>query len=90
MPPARYAAAPADHLLKAPLDGLTAVYHRASGQTHVLVEPAPALLDALDAEPLTLEALMLALGFDADDHQTAEGLKAHLETLLAAGLVWHA
>ncbi len=51
----RYRAPPATALATVRLDEFTAVYHRPSGATHLLVEPAPEILAAL-VEPLTLDA----------------------------------
>lgn len=48
------APASADLAPSVPLDGFTLVYHRSSGQTHMLAEPAPEILAALaegDADP---------------------------------------
>ncbi|MEG8019410.1 hypothetical protein [Sphingomonas sp. LR55] len=42
-----YRAPPSDGLLIAPLDEFTAVYHRASGITHLLTDPAPQILAAV-------------------------------------------
>ena len=36
-----YRAAPPDSLIVVPVDLLTAIYHRASGQTHLMASPAP-------------------------------------------------
>lgn len=83
-----FCAPPASALLVEPLDTFTAVFHRPSGITHLLVPPAPQILAALDAEGLTAEALMarLAAEYDlADADRTA--LLARLEELVAAGLV---
>lgn len=82
-----YRAAPLSSLLIEPLDELTAVYHRPSGITHLLVSPAPELIEALQ-EPATLGGLLgrLAAAFDARDLHTG-ALEARLEELVAAGLV---
>lgn len=79
------AAAPAT-LLAADLPPFTAVYHRASGITHLLVEPAPEILAALADAPLTLDALYRALA-DRYELGEIEGLQARLDELVAAGLV---
>ncbi|WP_174293400.1 HPr-rel-A system PqqD family peptide chaperone [Sphingomonas bacterium] len=82
----RYRAATA--LLDAPLDAFTAVFHRASGITHLLTEPAPEILAVLADEPLTLPALLARLAdlYDLADADRA-ALAARLEELVAAGLV---
>ena len=78
-----YRAAPPQSLLIEALGDLTAVYHRASGITHLLAHPAPELLEAL-AEPATLDALLDRLGLSPEDRPA---LEARLDELVAAGLV---
>ena len=56
-----YRAEPLSSLLIEPLDELTAVYHRASGITHLLAPPAPELLHMLQ-EPATADQLLARLG----------------------------
>lgn len=82
-----YLAAPLSSLLIEPLDELTAVYHRASGITHLLASPAPELLRALQ-EPATADELLVRLGrrFDLADADRG-ALLARLDELVAAGLV---
>ncbi len=79
----RYLAAARGTLWIAELDGLTAIYHRASAQTHLLAEPAPSILAAL-TEPLTAPDLLAALGADQAE---AETLAEQLAELEAIGLV---
>ena len=83
----RYVAVAAEALLYVPLDGLTAVFHRASGGTHLLASPAPEILDAL-AVPATISELLarLAAAYDLGDTD-APGLAARLDELVAIGLV---
>jgi PqqD family protein of HPr-rel-A system len=82
-----YRAAPLPSLLIEPLDELTAVFHRASGITHLLASPAPEIIHALQV-PATHDDLLARLGesFDlaADD---GDALDARLDELVAAGLV---
>ena len=82
----RYRAAAPATLVLADLPPFTAVYHRSSGITHLLVEPAPDILAVLAPGPLTLDALRAALAarFDLDD---ATALGERLEELVAAGLI---
>ncbi|WP_294236006.1 HPr-rel-A system PqqD family peptide chaperone [uncultured Sphingomonas sp.] len=87
----RYRAAEAALLIVEPLDIFTAVYHRPSGITHLLNEPAPQILEALDEAPLDIEALLARLAGtydlgDADEDDTAI-LRVRLDELEAAGLV---
>ena len=79
---------PADAWVAVDLEPFTAVFHRPSGTTHLLVEPAPQLLDALAGEALTLADLRarLAATFDLPD-AADETLTARLEELVEAGLV---
>lgn len=83
---AQYRATARDTLVVAELSPFTAVYHRASGITHLLVEPAPEILTALADVPLTLDGLRaaLAVSFELDDAAT---LTERLGELVAAGLV---
>jgi PqqD family protein of HPr-rel-A system len=82
----RFAAPPSGTCLREEAEGLTLLYHRPSGQTHILVEPAPQILDALAEAPLTEAGLLaaLAIAFEVTQHET---IGERLAELLAAGLV---
>ena len=93
-----YRAPPEGGLLVAPLDEFTAVYHRASGITHLLTEPAPQILAILGEGALSLDALLdrLARDYDLNDGDltdgdrtdgTREALAARLAELVESGLV---
>ena len=84
----RYRGPAADAWVPVELDPFTAVYHRTSGQTHLLAEPAPQLLATLTDRALTLAGLReeLALAFDLPD-VADDGLAARLGELVEAGLV---
>lgn len=82
----RFVADPEDCFRSVALEGLTALYHRPSGMTHILAEPAPQLLAALGGKPLTLEELIAAIA-ERFDLEQAEALEARLGELEAAGLV---
>lgn len=87
----RYRAAEAALMIVEPLDIFTAIFHRPSGVTHLLNEPAPQILDALAGEPLDIDALLARLArdyelTDAEGEGTAT-LRARLDELEAAGLV---
>ena len=70
------------------LDGLSAIYHRASGATHVVAEPVPQILKALGRDRLTLAELLARLGADYDLADNVEGaLIARLNELVTLGLV---
>lgn len=80
----RYRAPPADGLAIVSLDELVAVFHRASGITHLVTSPVPELLEALAGRWLTIDALEAE--FDLVEGDRA-GLAATLEELAIAGLV---
>ncbi|WP_242008124.1 HPr-rel-A system PqqD family peptide chaperone [Sphingomonas ginsenosidivorax] len=83
-----YRAPPADALLVAPLDEFTAVFHHASGITHLLTEPAPQILHALGEEGMTLDALLATLSVEYDlADGDREALAARLDELVVSGLV---
>lgn len=88
MQPVVYRGPPEDGLLIAPLDEFTAVYHRASGITHLLTEPAPQILAVLGEGAVSLDALLDRLGrdFELEDADHA-ALAARLDELIEAGLV---
>lgn len=83
-----YRADPPAALIAEPLDAFVAVFHRPSGATHLLVSPAPEILEVLGREALTLEALLAQLTadyalVDADPRVLAERVRE----LVEAGLV---
>lgn len=86
--PARYRAPPPAALRVVPLDALSAIYHRASGQTHVVAPPVPEMLAVLADRALTADALLAALAerFDLPDADAA-ALTARLDELVETGLV---
>ena len=83
-----FAADPPDHLRIVPLDALTAIYHRPSGQTHIVSEPMPEILAALGVGPMTAEQLLARLSETADIFADPEALLARLAELEAIGLVF--
>ncbi|MFV0624125.1 HPr-rel-A system PqqD family peptide chaperone [Sphingomonas sp. ac-8] len=84
----RYHAPPAGALRMVPLDELTALYHRASGQTHLVAAPVPEILALLGETPASLGGLLdrLAVRYDLADPDAAV-LAARLAELEALGLV---
>ena len=75
-------------LIREDLDAFVAVFHRPSGTTHLLVSPAPEILDVLGGEALTMDALLERLAadyrlVDADGAVLAE----RVGELVEAGLV---
>jgi len=83
-----YRAAPPQVLCVVPLDTFTAIYHRASGITHLVAPPVPEILTALGTAGSTLDQLIARLG---DEYDLLDGdvaaLAARLDELAAAGLV---
>ena len=83
----RYVAAAPEALRIVSLDALTAIYHRASGITHLVESPVPELL-ALLHEPLSVDALLerLVRDFDVIDPDRV-ALLERLSELEAIGLI---
>lgn len=79
-----YQAEPAAVLCAAELDGLSLLYHRPSGQTHIMVEPMPQILAALDQRPMTAAELMTEFDVSPADQPL---LQARLDELLTTGLI---
>lgn len=71
------------------LEGLTALFHRPSGATHILAPPAPQILATLQAGPADAEqiAARLAERFDLAAEDAPAAVAARLAELEAAGLV---
>src|SRR3954469_8542677 len=85
----RYIADPPEQMRAVELDGLTALYHRPSGLTHILAPPAPQILDVLagnaaDAGEI-VDRLAAHFELEADDPESA--IVSRLAELEAAGLV---
>lgn len=80
----RYRAPPAADLVSADLDELVAIFHRASGITHLVAPPVPDLLTAMAACWMTLDDL-------EQDFELVDGdrdaLAAMLDELAIAGLI---
>ena len=83
----RWRAADPATLKTAPIDGLTALYHRPSGQTHLVSEPVPEILAALAGEALTLAELRARLAEAHDIEGDDDALLARLDELAASGLI---
>ncbi|MEO8722838.1 MAG: HPr-rel-A system PqqD family peptide chaperone [Sphingobium sp.] len=86
----RYQAASADDMLLRPLDDLVLLYHRSSGQTHMVASPVPEILAELGDKALHLEELRSALeqNYDLGEPEAARAeLSQHLGDLCALGLV---
>lgn len=81
-----FSADPAEGYRIVELDGLTALYHRRSGITHILAEPAPEIIGALAGQTLHVDGLAAALGVNCSPDNAA-ALSARLDELCEAGLV---
>lgn len=84
----RYRGPPAGALVLVPLAPLVAVFHRPSGTTHLLADPAPQILQALTGEPLDPAAVLarLAIEYDLVDADRA-ALAERLAEMAEIGLV---
>lgn len=84
----QYARVPLSTLRIVPLDAMTLIYHRASGQTHVVASPVPELIEILDETPGDVATLLACLAdrFDLGDPDP-EALTARLDELADVGLV---
>lgn len=69
------------------LDGLSAVYHRPSGATHIVGEPVPQILEIFGTEPLSAASLLTRLRtrYEVADDEAA--LTARLDELVGLGLM---
>ena len=88
-----YHADPPEERCLVQLDGLTALFHRPSGTTHILAPPAPEILDALadgPGSPATILARLERKFALADDEGSLDALASRLAELERAGLVWQA
>lgn len=73
------------------LEDITLLYHRPSGQTHMVISPVPEILGALDhASAATASEVHARLARDFDLGSPPEAIaqiEAHLADLTALGLV---
>ena len=85
-----YAADPPETHRTVELEGLTLLYHRRSGLTHILAPPAPQILAALAAGPASAAEIAARIGedFEIDAEDPAAAIAARLAELEAAGLAW--
>ncbi|QUT07009.1 HPr-rel-A system PqqD family peptide chaperone [Sphingobium phenoxybenzoativorans] len=90
MAESRYRAEQGAEIIVQPLDDVTLIYHRRSGQTHIVVSPVPEILAALAEGEADVPAILtrLARDYDLDDPGEARaGIAAHLDELVSLGLV---
>ena len=86
----RFRAEAKDGCIVEPLDELTLIYHRRSGITHMVVEPVPQILAAMNGDALTLDQLLIRLSdsFDLGDAADAKAaVAARIDELVDLGLV---
>ncbi|EQB09187.1 hypothetical protein L288_06630 [Sphingobium quisquiliarum P25] len=80
-----------DAIAACALDGMTLLYHRASGQTHMVISPVPEILDALDetrpASPADIHRHMSQRYELGDAAEAVALIGAHLAELAGLGLV---
>lgn len=92
--PPRYRAEPEEQRSLQTLDDIALLYHRRSGQTHMMISPAPEILGALDglaAASAADIAVLLAADYDLGDPVEAEAaIAVHLAELTALGLAHRA
>lgn len=90
--PRRYRAGDAADIALRPLDGLTLLYHRPSGATHMAAAPVPEILAALEDGPgdaaQVLGRLAARFELETDERDSLFAtVEARLEELVALGLV---
>jgi len=86
----KYRAAPKADLIWHDLDSMMLLFHRPSGITHMLADPAPAIIEVMEDAALSAAeiASRLTILFDVDPGADAEEIiLARLEELSALGLV---
>lgn len=86
----KYRAAVSDDLIWHDLDSMTLLFHRTSGITHMLADPAPAILEAMEGMSLTAAEIAARLSekFDIEAEIEAEDIVlARLQELAELGLV---
>ena len=85
----RYITDPQEEVQAVALDGLSVLFHRPSGMTHIVAPPAPEILAALREGPADAAELLARLQtlYDFEDEAAADAVTARLEELEQAGLV---
>jgi PqqD family protein of HPr-rel-A system len=82
----RFIAPKPDCLIISPLDAVVALYHRPSAMTHLVVEPVPEIIEALQSGPLSVADLLAKLALPRDS-DTVDAVTARLNELEAGGLI---
>ena len=87
----RYLVEPEEAVVERVLDDITLLYHRPSGQTHMVVSPVPEILDALRSDGAGDAGAVhgrLAISYDLGEADAAQAAIAqHLEEMAQLGLV---
>ena len=85
-----YRAAPLDGLILHPLDRMTLIFQKASGITHIVADPVPAILESMETESVTADevARRLSNSYDLEESgDIVDIVLARLVELCALGLV---
>jgi PqqD family protein of HPr-rel-A system len=85
----RYIADPPEAMLMVELDGLSILYHRPSGLTHILAAPAPQIIAALAGQAGDAAEILARISaqFEPEAEEAPAAIAARLAELEAAGLV---
>lgn len=85
----RYIADPPEAMREVALDGLSALYHRPSGLTHILAPPAPQIIAALAGQAGNAAEILARISaeFEPEAEDAEAAIAARLAELEAAGLV---
>lgn len=86
---ARFVTDPEECVTSVALDGLSVLFHRPSGMTHIVAPPAPQILEALRLGPADIGELLgrLTAWYDFEGDAAADAIEARLDELEQAGLV---
>ncbi|MBB3981875.1 PqqD family protein of HPr-rel-A system [Sphingobium fontiphilum] len=86
-----YRAEPETALVVRPLDDIVLLYHRPSGQTHMVVSPVPEILEALcaggDGDAAAVHDWLAQTHDLGPREQAISAIAAHLADMAAIGLV---
>jgi PqqD family protein of HPr-rel-A system len=85
----RFKTDPEESVRMVGLDGLSVLYHRPSGMTHIVAPPAPQILEALRLGPADSGEILARMRawYDLEGDEAADAVEARLDELEAAGLV---
>jgi PqqD family protein of HPr-rel-A system len=86
----RVRAVRADELVVRDVDGLHLIYHRGSGETHLIAPELLTILNAIGDEACDVDAVVTRLSelheLEADDGSVREAVAARVQELIALGL----